>query len=401
MVFESWGRSLDQSAGLANASDDRLRGPSWALVAFLKRASLWPLACAARLAALTAVILLMTGCQAGYLLRSAWSQADLLLSRTPIEKIMNSPETDRAQNPEELRKLKLALEAKEFAEKHLGLKKTKNYTSFVQLDRPYVSYIVSAAKRDALEFHRWWFPIVGHVPYKGYFNPEHAKSEAREMEKEGYDTYVRGASAYSTLGWFNDPVLSSMLRYSDYDLVNLIIHETVHATIYIKSEADFNERLATFLGDLGAELFFKSKEGDQSPTLQAAENDRSDENTFSNFISREIDDLRKWYESEPNKTSSDFLARRKLRFQKILQAFDEKVAGEIKNARYRDRLRRDLAPDVLNNASLLSWKLYVYDLSDFRQAFDKLGRDPIRFLEFAKSLEKEASPETRLKEFIR
>jgi hypothetical protein len=84
-----------------------------------------------------------------------------------------------------------------------------------------------------------------------------------------------------------------------------------------------------------------------------------------------------------------------------LRAFDDTIAAEIKDARYRERLRKDLAPDVLNNASLLSWKLYVYDLSDFRKTFEKLGRDPIRFLEFAKSLEEEVSPETRLKEFIR
>lgn len=351
--------------------------------------------------ALMAMLVLTTGCQAGYVLRSAWSQADLLLSRKSIEKILNSPETDRAQSPEDLAKLRLALEAKDFAEKHLGLKKTGNYTSFVQLDRPYVSYIVSAAKRDELTFHRWWFPIVGHVPYKGHFNPELAKEEARDMEADGYDTYVRGTSAYSTLGWFEDPVLSSMLRYSNYDLVNLIIHETVHATIYIKSEADFNERLATFLGDLGAELFFKTKEGEHSSTLKDAHDDREDEERFSGFISREIDGLRKWYEAEPNKEAPDFLERRRKRFELILASFDKTLAPQIKNSRYRDRLRRDLSPGVLNNASLLAWRLYVYDLSDFKQAFKKLGSDPIRFLEFAKSLEKEAAPEAKLKEFTR
>lgn len=352
-----------------------------------------------RMLAWAALLVATTGCQAGYVLRSAWSQADLLLSRKSIEKILNSPETDRAQSPDDLRKLRLALEAKEFAEKKLGLKKTDNYTSFVYLDRPYVSYVVSAAKRYELTFYRWWFPIVGHIPYKGYFDPELAKTEARNMEAKGYDTYVRGASAYSTLGWFEDPILSSMLRYTDYDLVNLIIHETVHATIYIKSEADFNERLATFFGDIGAELFFKSKEGDDSATLKAASDNRSDEEKFSQFISREIDDLRKWYEAEPNKTAPDFLERRKKRFEKIQVAFDETLAPHMKNARYRDRLRKDLSPEILNNASLLAWRLYVYDLTDFQRAFEKLGGDPVRFLAFAKSLEKEKSPEEKLKAF--
>ncbi len=334
-------------------------------------------------------------------MRSAWSQADLLLSRKSIDRILAASNDQMSPSPQVLQKLKLARDAKLFAETYLGLKRTNNYTTFVQLDRPYVSYVVSAAKRHQLAFHSWWFPVVGDVPYKGYFNAEHAKAEALELQKKGYDTYVRGASAYSTLGWFDDPVLSSMLHSTDYDLVNLIIHETVHATIYIKSAADFNERLATYLGDLGAELFFTTKEGVNSPTLSEAANNRSDESLFSNFISREIDELGKWYENEPNKSGADFLERRKLRFQKIQMAFEKNIAGQFRNPKFRERLRQELSPDVLNNAWLLSWKLYTYDLSDFRKAFEKLEKDPLRFVAFAKSLEQKSSPESQLKEFIR
>ena len=131
-------------------------------------------------------------------------------------------------------------------------KKTKNYSTFVNLHRPYVTYIVSAAPKNELKYYTWYFPIIGSVPYKGYFNEAGANGEARDLASEGYDTYVRGVTAYSTLGWFKDPILSSMLAYSDYDMVNTIIHETVHTTIYIKSNANFNERLASYLGDLGA-----------------------------------------------------------------------------------------------------------------------------------------------------
>lgn len=338
----------------------------------------------------------LTGCHAGYLIKSAWSQADLLLSRDSIEEILNSPEKDRALNPEDLKKLRLALEAKSFGESTLGLKKNGNYASYVQLDRPYVSYIVSAAAKDRLEPHLWTFPIVGAVPYKGYFNPDDAKEEAKNLSEKGLDTYVRGATAYSTLGWFDDPVLSSMLRYSDYDLVNLIIHESVHATLYIKSQADFNERLATFIGDIGAELYFKEKEGAQSPTLKAAAAERQDDKAFSAFISKEIDLLKAWYPQQ-NATATEFSELKKNRLAEILSAFERELAPKLGNERYRERLRRDLDPSRLNNASLLAWKTYLYDMSDFELAFEKMNRDPLRFIEFAKSLEKSKDPEADLK----
>lgn len=340
----------------------------------------------------------LTGCHAGYLIKSAWSQADLLLSRDSIEEILNSPEKDRALNPEDLKKLRLALEAKSFGERVLGLKKNGNYSSFVHLDRPYVSYIVSAAAKDRLEPHLWTFPIVGAVPYKGYFNPDDAKEEAKSLKEKGLDTYVRGATAYSTLGWFDDPVLSSMLRYSDYDLVNLIIHESVHATLYIKSQADFNERLATFIGDIGAELYFKEKEGAKSPTLIAAAAERQDDKAFSAFISKEIDRLKSWYPLQSAETPG-FDELKKNRLAEILAAFEKDLAPKLGNGKYRERLRRDLDPARLNNASLLAWKTYVYDMSDFDVTFEKMKRDPLKFMEFAKSLEKSKDPEADLKAY--
>ncbi len=340
----------------------------------------------------------LTGCHAGYLIKSAWSQADLLISREPIESILNSPEKDRALGPADLKKLRLALDAKSFGERVLGLKKNSNYASYVHLDRPYVSYIVSAAARDRLEAHLWSFPIVGSVPYKGYFNVDDAKGEAENLKKEGLDTYVRGATAYSTLGWFNDPVLSSMLRYSDYDFVNLIIHESVHATLYIKSQADFNERLATFIGDLGAELFFKEKEGADSPTLAKAASDREDDKAFSAFISAEIDSLTRWYQNQ-NSATADFAQKKQQRLGEILIAFEKNLMPKLKNPQYVERLRRDLNPDRLNNASLMAWKTYVYDLADFQGAFEKMNRDPLKFLAFARSLEKSKDPEGDVKNY--
>lgn len=345
--------------------------------------------------------LALTGCQAPYLIKSAWSQGDLLLSRQSIDKALKSEKLTE----EDRRKLELAREAKAFGERVLGLKKNSNYDSFVQLDRPFVSYVVSAAEIDRLEQHLWSFPIVGDVPYKGFFNPKEAEEEAEVLRKKGLDTFIRGVSAYSTLGWFDDPVLSSMLRYSDYDLVNTIIHESVHATLYIKSQADFNERLATFIGNVGADLFFQEKEGAASKTVAAAKQEGLDEKLFSEFISREIDSLKTWYANQATKRDDTvrghaaFLEARIARLSEILKRFTADVRPKMQSEAYARILEKQLTVPHLNNARLLAWKLYVYDLADFERVYASLGRDPRKLIEFAKSLEKEKDPESILKNF--
>jgi predicted aminopeptidase len=188
----------------------------------------------------------------------------LLNKRVPIEDVLKDPKI----KPEIKRKLRLAQKAEQFAEQELGLKPTDNYESYVELNRPYVVYAVNASYKNRLEGYTWHFPIIGDVPYKGFFSLEDAKEEEKLLLKKNLDTYLRGVTAYSTLGWFDDPILSSMMSYSDHYLVETIIHETVHATIYIKDNADFNEQLASFLGAKGAEKFYLKHEGPDSKTLK-------------------------------------------------------------------------------------------------------------------------------------
>ena len=192
----------------------------------------------------------LPGCMVGYLVESSYHQQKILRSRIPINEYLQRLDL----NPEIEKKLKLVQEAKDFAEKNLGLKKSDNYNSYVPLNRPYVTWIVRASENYKLDSYQWWFPLVGHVPYKGFFSEKGALDEAKKFDSS-YDTFVRGVTAYSTLGWFDDPILSPMMRYEDHDLVELIIHETVHATIFIKNQVDFNEQLATFIAQEGTKLF--------------------------------------------------------------------------------------------------------------------------------------------------
>lgn len=341
------------------------------------------LAAAIGLTALSAFAL--SACQTPYLLESAVSQADLLMSRVPIEDALKDDRLDTEQK----RKLLLARQAREFAETEMGLKKTKNYTSYVHLDRPYVSYVLSAAPRTELKPHLWSYPFVGKLPYRGYFKATRAKEEAEKLKAQGLDVHLRGVSAFSTLGWFRDPVLSSMLRYKDHDLVNTIIHETVHAKLYVKSAADFNERLATFIGNVGTELFYQKIEGPDSPTLKGIRADNGDDKLFSGFISRETESLTAWYEERKNRPIPE--EKRQKRLLEIRERFVLEIAPKLSDTSYRGFDQGDI-----NNARLLTYRLYFEDLSDFEAVFRKMGGDLKGFLAFCKGLEESTEPEKAL-----
>ncbi len=330
---------------------------------------------------------LLQACQIDYIIKSGYEQAKILSNRVDNEDILKDPNMPEEQK----RKLRLAEEAKAFAESELGLAHSKNYSSFVKLDRPYASYIVSAAPKFKLEHQLWTFPIVGSLPYKGYFSEQEAQDEAKKMERDGFDTYVRGASAYSTLGYFRDPILSSMLRYQDSDLVNLIIHETVHVTLYIKSSADFNERMAVFLGNKGTEAFYRKKEGPSSETLKNIYSENNDEAIFSKFITEENRRLKSWYEEQKSpseESKAEQLKNIKINFSKLIRP-------QLKSKSYAN-----FAEANLNNAYLLALSTYVADLDDFEKAFIKNDQDFKKTIEFFKQLQNTTKPEDTLKQLV-
>ena len=340
---------------------------------------------AACLAALAAAASL-GGCQTGYLLRSAAYQADLLHKRVPLEDALRDPKLSDDQK----RKLSLARDAKRFGESNLGLTRTRNYETFVQLERPYVSYVVHAAPKNELKPYLWKYPVVGKMPYKGFPYPEDAKEEADRLRAQGYDAYVRGVSAYSTLGWFRDPILSSMLDYKDWDLVNTILHETTHATVFIRSESSFNERLATFVGNKGTEAYYAAKQGPGSETLEKIRRENEDEKLFSEFISRESKTLEAWYQERKGSPIDETV--RRARLSAIQERFGAELRPKLSPGSYKT-----FESGEMNNARLLTYRLYVEDMGDFERAFAAMGRDMPRFVAFCKTLERESDPEAALK----
>ncbi|MBI4563378.1 MAG: aminopeptidase [Planctomycetes bacterium] len=216
---------------------------------------------------------MLSGC---YLARQACGQAKILLGSRDLTDVYRDPELDEAS----ARKLDLIREAKRFAEENLGLRASRNYTTYFDTGRDAVTYVVSACLKDRFEPYRWWFPIVGSLPYKGFFDLEDAQAEVESLKQEGWDVDLSESAAYSTLGWFRDPVFSSMLDLSDAALAALIIHELVHGTLYVPGRADFNESLATFVGNEGAIQFLERRHGRDSMEARRARRRFEDEQAF-------------------------------------------------------------------------------------------------------------------------
>lgn len=336
------------------------------------------------------VIFLLSGCQIGYLIRTSYDHLSMLTTRVPIEKALLSNQLTAQQKG----KIEISIEAKNFAFEKLGLKKSANYSHFVQLDGPYVTYAVMASYKWKLEPYLWQFPIIGKAPYKGYYSEKSAREEASEMKKQDFDVYVRGVPAFSTLGRMNDPLLSSMLAYKEHDLVNTIIHELTHTTLFIKDNIDFNERLAVFVASKGTELFYLNKEGPQSKTLQLIEDENADDRLFSEFITIELDQLKDWYQNFDSAkiiSVDDKEKIRQERFTLIRTHFDSNLKSKLKTKSYQR-----FATGELNNARLGTYNTYMKNLGDFQKLYDKTGRQIQPFLKKCEELNAVDDPEKQL-----
>ncbi|MGD8278545.1 MAG: aminopeptidase [Gemmatimonadota bacterium] len=298
-------------------------------------------------------------CSPGYLLRAGIEESRILSRRRPIDAITRDPTT-----PDETRrKLRLVTAARDFAEHVLELDAGDSYTTYSPVDSDTLLLVVSGAYRDRFVPYTWWFPIVGRVPYKGFFDFDAAYREAAALEHEGFDSYVRPSGAFSTLGWFNDPVLSTVLRYTDVGLVSTVIHEILHNTLFIPSQVAFNESLASFVGDRGAIDFFCSRDGDDTATCREARDEWADNLVFGAFLSRLVDDLESLYERE-DLSSDEKVSRRERVFDGARARFRTDVLPML-----RTRSFRTFADRPLNNATLIGIRLYYRGLDRFEAAF--------------------------------
>jgi predicted aminopeptidase len=301
--------------------------------------------------------LVVAGCTSdvpGYLMRAGYEEARILWRRQPIEKLL-----DGDLDPEMRRKLELTLDVRRFAKDALGLDVGGSYKSISEVDADQIVHVVSAAPRNRLEAYTWWFPIVGRVPYRGYFAIEDARNLVDDLERRGYDTYLRPSVAFSTLGWFDDPLLTNLLRHDDVRLTEIILHELLHNTIYISGQAAFNESLASFVGHRGAIEFFAQR-GDRAYADQA--NDRwSDTVQFSSFLAEVMARLDAAYDGGVSEEQRQQL------FDQIRTGFSQRkwLSGHYEN----------FATAPLNNAILVQKRVYAGRLDLFEQCFERYRGD--------------------------
>jgi predicted aminopeptidase len=198
----------------------------------------------------------LSGCSAGYLWQAAHGQWQLLRARQPIQRVIASEATDATLRT----RLELVRAARDFASRELALPDNASYRSYSALHRPYAVWNVVATPEFSVEPRRWCFPITGCIAYRGYFREERARRYAAALAARGDDTLVAGVSAYSTLGYFADPVLDTMLRYDDLQLVGTIFHELAHQLVYVRDDSEFNEAFAMSVEREGVARWLAARE---------------------------------------------------------------------------------------------------------------------------------------------
>ncbi|MDR3191501.1 MAG: aminopeptidase [Treponema sp.] len=272
-----------------------------------------------------------------------------------------------------------------FAMEQLGLRESANYTRYVELDRAYIAAVVSAAAKDSFTRYEWWFPVVGKVPYKGFFNVEDARKQRDKLLKRDLDVWVRQVDAFSTLGWFKDPLYSYMRDYSDYQLANLLIHELLHATVYLQGQSQFDEELAEFVGTEGARLYIEKKYGGASAQYREIFDSEEDSAVYVAFLRELIGELDGLYKSGLGREET--LARKEEIIRLNKERFARDYGSRFKTEGYRNLVGR-FADLPLNNAYLELYRLYFADNRFYRDLYERSGGDLPRFIAAAKRLKK-------------
>jgi predicted aminopeptidase len=292
-----------------------------------------------------------------YLVRAGVQEARILLARRPIAEIIAEPTTP----PPVRAKLGLVLAARDFARDSLGLDAGESFTTFSDIRRDTLVLVLSGAYRDKLKRYTWWFPVVGSVPYKGYFDFAEARRAERKLTERGFDARLGAASAFSTLGWFNDPLLPSTLRTDTLNLANTVIHELTHNTYYAPGGAVFNESFANFVGARGAERFYRSR--GQPAAADEVVARWKDERLLGAFWSDLYKRVDSTFKAHPGEDAGHVAERIAIRDSLYAQAREQLVHElgpklSTMSVRSVERVR-------LDNAFLMARRVYLTDLDAF------------------------------------
>ncbi|MCC6750255.1 MAG: aminopeptidase [Deltaproteobacteria bacterium] len=316
---------------------------------------------AVRLAVLGLLCVLPACSAPGYVLEQAVGQLKILAGRRPVAEVLARSDLPRAWRD----KLELVQLARRFGQEQLGLRRTAAYTYFYDTHGQPVAYNLSAAPKDALRPKVWTFPIVGRVPYLGFFRRERGQRFEARLREEGLDTDFRPVAAYSSLGWFADPIFSSMLDEEPWQLVDLVLHEITHTTIFLRNQVAFNESLAVFVGQQGTLQLLSQLYGATSRPVRELLAAAARQQRFSALVADLYRRLERLYSGslsrdEKLRRREEHFAWAQAEYRRIFT--DPKRWGRFAKAR-------------LNNAVLLNYGRYNQGVLFHQRVFERVGRD--------------------------
>ena len=306
--------------------------------------------------------LALGGCGSlGYLAHVSLGQIRVLMAREPLDE-----ERVRLLSEDERAGLERLREARRFGAS-LGLVRSTAYRHLVDGEAGRGVQVVVASPPDRLQGLTWWFPIVGRISYRGYFDAARATAFAEELGEQGYDTYVRPAPLYSTLGWFDDPIPRAMLAWPEIDVVDTALHELVHETVFVADDADYNEALATFVANEATLRFFV----DDPELRDRARRSFADRRRYADLLGELARELEALYLEVDG--AEDARRRREPVFRRYqVEVFP---AGGWETARY------SAFPElVLSNAFVVAQRTYLGELGCFAAWLETLGGDLSRFI---------------------
>ncbi len=296
----------------------------------------------------------LAGC---YSFKQLYYHGNLLSTREPISVLLWHSDTD----PTLKKNLRFVKDVLEYA-KQSGLNNGRAYRTYIKSPYPYVSYTVQAARPFEMKLKKWSFPIVGEVPYLGFYHPNNRDQKAEELKRQGFDVHRSAAGAFSSLGWYDDPIYSSMLNRTKASLAHLLFHELTHRTFWIPGDVNLNEHLAEFVAGVLTVRYLNAK--GMRDELQNYRYKNEDRKLFKVWLRKLKSSLEQLYAQElPEKAK----LREK---QQIFSRYLTSLLPKFKSAGYRGMERAKW-----NNAKVLAYALYEPKIEPFQRAYKCLGND--------------------------
>ena len=340
---------------------------------------------------LAAVLVAAVGCEGiRYVSHLLDGQFAINANLEPIDAVLQS----NRLTPQQQAKLELAVAAREYARNVIGLNVGDSYSTFHDTRGKPLIYNLSASRKDRFEPYQWTFPIFGTFPYLGFFDEAYLRETENALIAQGYDTFVYSPDAYSTLGILADPVRSPMLERGEVSLADTIIHELLHNTVWRANDIAFNETMASFVGQQGAAEFL-SQRPDGEALADAARAAYADQEKINAFLVSLFDELTVYYASDA--TTDEKVAGRDAVYEAGRRRFREAIQPTLSNPPAYEYY----ANLPTNNAWLLGFARYSYDLSLFERVYAATGEDwPATLAAFRSAARSAGDPYTALREWL-